>query len=165
MVKKTFKYCATHIEDEQYMQEMCHQGWAARKLTEGFWTFEPCKPDQYCYRICYLRGKTKEEVEALKKQYAAKGIQFVSRYSFWAIFRSTEEFQLYDGQEKLEICKKMYAPMPAGAVISLLLFCAGIWLSLVRSPLYWIPTVLIGLYGGICTWLAVSYRKLLKSLV
>ena len=164
MSKKTFKYCATHKEDEAYMQEMCAQGWAAVRLVEGFWTFEACEPNQYFFRVCYLRGKKKPEIEALKKQYAAHGIQFVSQYSFWAIFRSTEPFALYSENKEREICKQIYTPMPIGAAISWLLVLAGVCLSLQVNALFWIPTVLVGLYGSMCTWLAVSYHKLLKQL-
>ena len=71
------------------MAKMCHEGWAATSLVEGVWTFEPCRPDQYTFRVCYLRGKNNAEVEELKQSLAAKGIEFVSRYSFWAIFRSS----------------------------------------------------------------------------
>ena len=163
-MKKTFKYCATHKADEQYMQEMCSQGWAATSLVEGFWTFEECTPNQYCYRICYLRGKSETEIDALKQHYAARGIEFVSQYSFWAIFRSTKTFELYTDAEEREICQKMYAPMPIGAAISWLLFLAGIVLAHLFSLYFLIPTVLIGFYGAICTWLAVSYHKLLKTL-
>ena len=163
-MKKTFRYCATHKEDEAYMQEMCAQGWAAVRLVEGFWTFEPCKPGEYCYRICYLRGMDRKEIEALKTRHAGKGIEFVSRYSFWAIFRSREPFTLYTPEEDREICRKIYAPMPVGALVSLLVFLLGCFLSLKFSLWFLIPTVLIGIYGGMCTWLALGYRKLLKSL-
>ena len=164
MIKKTFKYCGTHKGDENYMQEMCAKGWAAVRQEEGFWTFEKCEPNAYCYRICYLRGKSRQEIETLKKKYAAEGIEFVSRYSFWAIFRSTRDFQLYSAEEEREICRKMYAPMPAGAAISWLIFGGSIFPACRISFFFFILTVLAGIYGSICTWLAVSYHKLLKSL-
>ena len=92
---KTFHYPLNHKEDEAYMARMCHQGWAATRLVEGVWTFEPCRPDQYVYRVGYLRGKSRAEVAALKAALAARGIAFVSRYSFWAIFRSEQDTRCY----------------------------------------------------------------------
>ena len=163
MKKRTFQYCATHKQDEAYMEQMCARGWAALGLTEGFWTFESCPPHAYCYRICYLRGKSRAEIEEIKKQYALKDIAFVSRYSFWAIFRSPHPFQLYTPEEDREICRKIYAPMPIGAALSWLIFAAGLFLSLRFSLYILIPTVLIGFYGCMCTWLALSYHKLLKQ--
>ena len=162
MEKHTFNYCATHKEDEAYMQRMCARGWAATRLVEGFWTFEPCAPNAYCYRICYLRGMKDSEVEALKQRLAKDGIQFVSRYSFWAIFRSPKEFRLYTPEEELAICRKMYAPMPVGAALSWVAFLAGIWLTAQFSLWFVILTALLGIYGTVCTWLGLSYHRLLK---
>lgn len=92
---KTFHSPLNHKADEAYMARMCHQGWAATRLVEGVWTFEPCRPDQYVYRVGYLRGKSRAEVAALKAALAARGIAFVSRYSFWAIYRSELDTRCY----------------------------------------------------------------------
>ena len=164
MLKKTFKYCATHKADEAYMQLMCSHGWAAIKLVEGFWTFEQCEPNQYCYRIGYLRGMKQNEIESMKKELASKDIEFVSNYSFWAIFRSTKKFELYNYEDEYAICQKMYAPMPIGALVSLLLAIIGCNLTFRISGYFIIPTFLIGVYGLICIWLALAYHKLLKDL-
>lgn len=161
---RTFRYCATHIKDEEYMREMCHKGWAATGLIEGFWTFEPCEPDAYVYRVCYLRGMSGSQIKELKAEYAKKGIEFVSKYSFWAIFRSREPFQIYTGRAEREICGKIYAPMPKGAAAAWMVFAAGVALSVQVSGLFLILTALAGTYGAMCTWLAASYYKLLKTL-
>ena len=161
MKKHTFRYCLTHRADEAYMQQMCARGWAALRLTEGFWTFEPCEPGAYCYRICYLRGMSPEEIRTLKDSLSQKGIQFVSRYSFWAIFRSREDFRLYTPQEEQQIIRKIYAPMPAGAVLSWLIAAAGLYLTFRFSPLFLLLALPLGLYGSVCTCLALAYRRLL----
>lgn len=126
---KKFNYTMNHKADEAYMAKMCHEGWAATSLVEGVWTFEPCKPDQYVYRVCYLRGKSAAEVEALKNKLAAQGIEFVSHYSFWAIFRSEHDFRLYAPEEELAVCESIYRPMPIGSVLSWLAFIAFLLLS------------------------------------
>ena len=163
MLKHTFKYCPTHKKDEEYMQEMCSQGWAAVKLKEGFWTFQKCEPGKFFYRICYLRGLKVGEVEALKEKYKQDGIEFVSRYSFWAIFRSRKPFTLYN-KEEIEITKKIYAPMPKGAFISWLLFILGVAASIKGHSFCILPTALIGVYGSVCTYLSINYKKLLKEI-
>lgn len=115
---KKFHYTGNHKADEAYMAKMCHAGWAATGLIEGVWTFVPCSPDQYRFRVCYLRGKRKAEVEALKRTLVAQGIEFVSRYAFWAIFRSVHEFQLYTPEEEYRICADIRRPMLLGSVLS-----------------------------------------------
>lgn len=161
---RTFRYCSTHKEDEAYMQRMCHEGWAATGLIEGLWTFEKCEPDQYVYRVCYLRGMSKGQIAELTAAYAEKGIEFVSRYSFWAIFRSTEHFELYTGEEEKRICEKIYSPMPKGAAVSWCASAIGLFLAFRVSGAFLALAALAGIYGAVCTWLAASYHKLLKTL-
>ena len=163
MMKKTFKYCATHKEDEEYMRMMCSKGWAAIQLIEGFWTFEKCEPNQYCYRIGYLRGKNKDEINSIIENYSKQGIEFVSRYSFWAIFRSTENFELYTKEEELELCQKIYSPMPIGALISCILCIIGLVCSYKINVSFILISIVTGTYGCICIWLAVSYHKLIQK--
>ncbi len=161
---KKFNYPLNHKADEAYMTKMCHEGWGAVRLVEGVWTFEPCKPDQYVYRVGYLRGKTEAEVEAWKKELAAQGIEFVSRYSFWAIFRSTREFQLYTPEEEKALCLKIREPMLFGAVGSWLLFFLAILLMQKVSGWFVLLAVPAFLYGGMCTALRISYTNLIKQL-
>ena len=116
------------------MAKMCHEGWAATGLVEGVWTFEPCKPDRYTFRVCYLRGKTDAEVEELKRSLASNGIEFVSCYSFWAIFRSEHDFVLYTPDEELTVIEKIRRPMLVGRVLSWLAFLAVLLLAVKVSP-------------------------------
>ena len=161
---KKFNYTMNHKADEAYMAKMCHEGWAATSLVEGVWTFEPCAPDQYVYRVCYLRGKSAAEVEELKSKLAAQGIEFVSRYSFWAIFRSEHDFQLYSPEEELAVCRQMYRPMPIGSVLSWVAFIAFLLLSIRVSAWFVIPVVLFGIYAVMCTCLGISYARLIRRL-
>ena len=36
-----FRYCGTHVKDEEYMNKMSSRGWNAKSLTEGFCMFVP----------------------------------------------------------------------------------------------------------------------------
>ena len=141
---KRFNYTMNHKADKAYMAKMCHEGWAAASLVEGVWTFEPCKPDQYTFRVCYLRGKSNVEVEELKCSLAAKGIEFVSRYSFWAIFRSEHDFVLYTPQEEQTIIEQIRRPMLVGSVLSWLAFLAFLLLAIKVSAWFGILCVLLG---------------------
>ncbi len=161
---KKFNYTMNHKADEAYMAQMCAEGWAATSLVEGVWTFEPCRPGRYTYRVCYLRGKSDKDVEVLKAKLAADGIEYVSRYSFWAIFRSEHDFELYKGKEELEICESIRRPMPFGAAISWILCAASVFLAVKVSAWFAILTIPLGIYALVCTCLAVSYTKLINSL-
>lgn len=161
---KTFKYTWNHKEDEAYMAKMCQKGWAALRLVEGIWTFEPCEPGQYTYRVAYLRTKTKEEVEDFKMKLAQNGIEFVSRYSFWAIFRSEQDFKLYKEKEERKICESIFRPMPIGAVLSGFLCVLFLYLSIKINTWFILFSILLGIYCFVCTRLALSYKHLIQSL-
>lgn len=163
-MKRTFKYCATHKEDEKYMQEMCAKGWAATKLVEGFWTFEPCKPNQYFYRICYVRKMSRDEIKNTIQRYENQGIEFVSHYSFWIIVRSTKPFELYTKLEEKKLCQEIYAPMPMGAIVSWILCLICLYFSYTVNVWFLLLSFLITFYGAMCTWLAISYHSLLKKI-
>lgn len=159
-----YKLLLTHKQDEAYMAEMCHEGWAALRVIEGLWTFEPCKPDEYVYRVGYLRGKSPEETEALKKQLVAQDIEFVSQYFFWAIFRSRKDFQLYTPEEERELCRQIRTPMTAGAAVSWLVFVLSVWLAQKIAAGFWVLAALAALYAVLCTCFSVAYTKLMHEL-
>lgn len=161
---KKFNYTMNHKADEAYMAKMCHEGWAAVSLVEGVWTFEPCRPDQYTFRVCYLRGKSNAEVEELKRRLAAEGIEFVSRYSFWAIFRSEHDFVLYTPEEELAIIEKIRRPMLAGSVISWLAFLMVLLLARKVSAWFGILCGFVAVYAVVCVCLGTSYTRLLHRL-
>ena len=161
---KKFNYCLNHKADEAYMAQMCHAGYAAVRLVEGVWTFEPCKPDAYTFRVCYLRGKSSAEVEELKRRLAADGIAFVSRYSFWAIFRSTHDFQLYTPEEELRLCEAIRRPMLIGSPLVWAAALVFLLLTVRVSAWFVILCVLLVIYAAMCTILGVSYTRLLRKL-
>lgn len=158
----TFRYNGNHLEDECYMQEMCRQGWAARSLVEGFWRFERCTPGEYCYRIGYFRGKSRDEMAAIKEEYAEKGIELVSQYTFWAIFRSRSPFRIYTADEELAVCKKIFAPMPIGAAVGWLVTLTGILLAVYVGPWAAVLALLAAIYAGIASYCGLSYRNLIR---
>ena len=161
MPVKKFNYTMNHRADEAYMAEMCHEGWAATSLVEGVWTFEPCKPDQYTFRVGYLRGMSGGQVEDLKRRLVGEGIEFVSRYSFWAIFRSRHDFRLYTPEEELAICEKIRRPMPWGSAAGWLAAVGALWLGVKVSGWFGILCALLTLYAAMCTCLGISYTRLI----
>ena len=110
--------------------------------------------------MCYLRGKSNAEVEELKRSLAAKGIEFVSRYSFWAIFRSEHDFVLYTPEEESAIIEKIRRPMLAGSVLSWLAFLAASLLAVKVSAWFGILCILLAIYAVMCTCLGISYTRL-----
>ena len=149
-----------HKADEAYMAKLCHEGWAAAGLVEGVWTFEPCRPDQYTFRMYYLRGRSRAEVEELKRGLAARGDRIRSLYSFWAIFRSEHDFVLYTPEEELAVIEKMHRPMLWGSVFSWLALLVFLLLAMRVSAWFGILCVFSAIYAVMCTCLGISYTRL-----
>lgn len=158
-----FNYCGTHIKDEEYMNYMSSKGYQVKSLVEGFWNFEKGKPNEYTYRIFYFRGMSKESIEK-KIQDLQKNIAFVHRYSFWAIFRSKKNFNLYKQNEQLKLCEKIRQPMLLAAIICSVLIIILILLTIKLSKLFLIPLILLTIYFLICLYLMIQYTKLINSL-
>ena len=161
---KKFNYTMNHKADEAYMAQMCHKGWAATSLVEGIWTFEPCRPDAYTFRVCYLRGKHYTEIEKQKQNLAKNGIEFVSQYSFWAIFRSEHNFQIYTLKEELDICQTIHRTMLFGSIFSWFAVILFLGLSIKISAWFCILCLLLSVYAVMCTLLDISYTRLICRL-
>ncbi len=159
-----FNYCGTHIKDEEYMNKMSSNGWNAKSLVEGFWTFEKGKSNEYTYRVYYFRGMTKEAIKKKIKDLEKEEIEFVHKYSFWGIFKSKKDFQLYNENEQLEVSNKIRKPMLAATIICPIIIIICIILSRTISKIFIPITVLISIYYLICLYLMVEYTKLINSL-
>ena len=159
-----FKYCGTHIKDEEYMNKMSQQGWQAKKLVEGFWTFEKDNTHSYTYRIYYFRGMGQEEVNHKIEELKKEGIEFVSRYSFWGIFRSQQDFQLYPKEEQLQLCHKIRKPMIIAVILCPIIFVLLFLLGNQVNHIFFVFSFLLVIYGFVCLYLMIAYTKLIRKL-
>ncbi len=158
-----FRYFETHIKDEEYMNKMSVKGWNAKKLIEGFWLFTKKEEYSYTYRVYYFRGMSKEDVQNKIKDLQKENIEFVSKYSFWGIFRAKKDFQLYNKEEQLKICYKIRKPMIIAIILCPILIIMGMILTSVHK-IFILFTCLILVYYLICVYLMVGYTKLINSL-
>ena len=157
-----FNYCGTHIKDEEYMNKMSAQGWNTKSLIEGFWNFEESQ-EKYTYRIYYFRGMNKKDINNKIKELEKNNIEFVSKYSFWGIFRSKKFFKLYNKEEQLEICNKIRKPMIVAIIICPLIIFLFIVLAKINK-IFLLFTFLIFIYFLICLYLMIEYTKLITFL-
>lgn len=52
-----FKLYYDKDQEEKFLNEMSDQGYAMKKFFLGFYTFEPCNPGEYTYRVDLIAGK------------------------------------------------------------------------------------------------------------
>lgn len=159
-----FNYCGTHIKDEEYMNKMSSKGWNTKSLVEGFWTFEKGKANEYTYRVYYFRGMSKQEITKKIKELEKEEIEFVHKYSFWGIFRSKKNFQIYNKKEQLEVSCKIRKPMIGATIICPIIIIICIILSIIISKIFIPITILVSIYYLICMYLMIEYTKLINLL-
>lgn len=159
-----FKYCGTHIKDEEYMNKMSSMGWNAKSLIEGFWTFEKGKANEYTYRVYYFRKMNKKAINDKIKELEKENIEFVHKYSFWGIFRAKKDFKLYQDNEQLKICNKIRNPMIVANIICPLVIIVFIILSVILSKMFIIFICLVTIYYLVCLYLMIEYTKLINSI-
>lgn len=103
---KKFRLYYDKDKEEIWLNEMVQKGWAMTKFFLGCYTFEPCQPKQYTYRIDMPKapGMTDSDVE--KREYIQfvkdTGAEYVCEWFFWVIFRKETalgEFKLYTDYE------------------------------------------------------------------
>ena len=158
-----FKYCGTHIKDEKYMNEMSAKGWNTKSLIEGFWVFEKGKENEYTYRVYYFRGMNKEDIHNKIEELKKENIEFVHKYSFWGIFKSKKNFELYHKEEQLELCNKIRHPMIIASIVCPLLIAIFIALTILISKVFIPITCLIIIYYFMCIYLLIEYTKLINK--
>lgn len=159
-----FKYCGTHIKDEEYMNKMSSRGWNTKSLIEGFWRFEKGKENEYTYRIYYFRGMNKKDIQNKIKELSKENIEFVHKYSFWGIFRAKKDFELYSKEEQLNLCNKIRRPMIIASCVCPIFIILCTVLSSVVSTVFVPITSLISIYYFVCLYLMIEYTKLINSI-
>ena len=158
-----FRYCGTHIKDEEYMNKMSKFGFQTKSLVEGFWTFEKDNKSEYIYRVYYFRGMSKEAIFNKISELEKSGIEFVHKYSFWGIFRSQKDFNLYTEEEQLEVCYKIRKPMLIAVIVFPFLIVLFLALGYLISNMFFIIAILMTIYYFVCMYLTIEYSKLIKS--
>ena len=80
-----FKLYYDKDAEEDWLKEMCLNGWAFKKFFLGFYTFEKCEPGEYNYQIDLLDSWSGE-----KDDYAA----FMEKPQCFRILRQEEKQKL-----------------------------------------------------------------------
>lgn len=103
-------------KEEAWLNEMCRQGWGMTNFFLGCYTFFPCAPGQYTYRVDLpdLRG-TKGSRDQEKREYIefveSTGAEYVCSWTFYMIFRKETAkgmFKLYtDAESEIRLFERL----------------------------------------------------------
>ncbi len=99
------KFCLYFDKDitENWLNNMCGQGWAMKKFFLGFCTFEPCEKGEYTYRVDLLqnwKGNKDDYVSFMEES----GVEYAGQWYRWVWLRKKAAdgiFELYSDAESL----------------------------------------------------------------
>ncbi len=113
---KRFRLYFDKEKEEVWLNKMSQRGWAMTGFIAGLYTFMPCEPGKYIYRVD-MRGEAgrtpiwrndyQEYIEFVEET----GAEYVCRWAWWLIFRreaTKGEFTLYtDAESHIALYKRI----------------------------------------------------------
>lgn len=103
-------------KEEIWLNRLCEKGWAMTGFFLGVYTFQPCEPGKYTYRIDMPGEIGKNKIgDQQKRQYIdfveETGAEYVCDWGWWVTFRketSEGKFELYtDLESKIALYKRI----------------------------------------------------------
>lgn len=93
-------------KEENWLNNMCKQGYALSKITNNHYYFETCEPGKFSYRIEFLKEATIQEKDTYLDFMNEMEIERIAAINRWQYFRRKAilgEFTIYsDIQSKIE---------------------------------------------------------------
>lgn len=100
---KKFRLYFDKDREEKWINKMCEQGWAMKDFFLGVYTFEPCEPGKYIYRIDLLPNWEGDKMNFVSFM-EDSGVDFVCQWYRWVWLRKNAEdgsFELYSDKESM----------------------------------------------------------------
>lgn len=100
-----------HYEkEEQWLNEMAAAGNRLVAYKRSSYTFEPCQPGEYCYRIEFLQHRPKSpEARAYIGFMEEAGVRCICTFSRWAYFERRAEDGPFDVYSDLRSKERHYS--------------------------------------------------------
>ncbi len=157
---KKFKLEFDYEKEEIFLNEMAAEGYAMTKFTEGLYDFAPCDPCKYIYRIAYIGGMSDEEIGELVRCQFMKGAELVFKMPLWAYFRSTEPFEIYTDEEKIEVAGRVQKLFTIMGLIAACVSVIFTTLCAVTKRKGWlIPAIPAAILAGFYAFVSFIYLK------
>jgi len=148
MELKRFRLLWDKDEEQRWLNEMCHNGWALKKFFAGLYTFVPCRPGEYIYQVDLLPGQgfTPSDPTGYDEFMADMGVDVVQHWGRWAILRKSAAegpFEIYtDLDSQISLYTRIRSMFVFGLGIELCC-SAGIWPNLHRGGIFFTLAALL----------------------
>ncbi len=121
--------------EQDWLNNLCRQGWAMTGFAAGFYTFTPCTPGEYIYQVDLLPGDGLrcKDPSGYAEFMEETGVEVVQRWFRWIFLRKRAEdgpFQIYtDLDSQIDMYRRI-RQMFFWVLIVECLCSAGIWFNL-----------------------------------
>jgi len=148
MELKKFRLLFDKDVEQDWLNEMCQNGWALKNFKLGVYTFERCADSEYIYQVDLLPGSgfTPTDPEGYAEFMEEIGVEVVCRWFRWIILRKRTEdgpFDIYtDVDSQIQVYSRIRTMFLWGLGIELCC-SASIWPNLHRGGIFLtLPAVL-----------------------
>ena len=152
MELKKFRLLFDKDVEQNWLNDMCRNGWALKNFSLGIYTFESCHPNEYIYQVDLLPGNgfSPNDPEGYAHFMEEIGVEVVCRWFRWIILRKKAAegpFDIYtDVDSQIQMYSRIRTMFTFGLGIELCC-SAGIWSNLHRGGLFF--TLLALLFAAI----------------
>jgi len=118
--------------EQNWLNDLCWEGWAMTGFIAGFFVFTPCQPGEYIYQIDLLPGNglRAKNFNAYAEFMEETGVEVVQRWFRWVFLRKRTAdgpFQIYtDIDSQIQMYRRM-RQMFAFVLVLECLCSLGIW--------------------------------------
>ena len=88
-------------KEERFLNKMSKNGYGFIKYFAGFYTFKKISPNQYTYRVDFIRDKDTENLDNYVELLEDSGATLIQTWGPWAFFKKEGEFELYTDTQSL----------------------------------------------------------------
>ena len=148
MELKKFRLLFDKDVEQDWLNELCRQGWAFKKFFAGVYTFESCQPGEYIYQVDLLPGGgfQASDPDGYMEFMEETGVEVVSRWFRWIILRKRTEdgpFEIYtDVDSQIQMYARIRNMFLFGLGIELCC-SASVWTNLYQGgPFFYILALL-----------------------
>lgn len=138
---KRFKLLFDKDHEENWLNQMCQQGWAMVRFFAGVYTFIPCQPGEFIYQIDLLPGKgfTPEDPDGYMEFMDETGVEVLQRWARWVYLRKRAAdgpFEIYtDVDSRIQMYSRIRAMFLWGLGLELC-YSASLWSYLWRGEIF-----------------------------
>ena len=165
---KKIRFYFDKDKEENWLNQMSRKGWAMSRFFCGVYTFEPCEPGKYIYRVDMpqeigkdnMRGESRAQYISFIEETEA---EHVCDWFWWSIFRreaSKGKFELYtDSQSRIVLYQRIRKLFLWVGMLDVICTLNNTLIFIRNNAKEWIDILLLGIMYSIVMVFIIAIVK------